>query len=296
LSPVTPEKLAWIVLWSRAYTLLQAVRDLYESHGARGAVALDRPAFELQLQVELISRPRQPLSASPNRRSALSTGGPDRTNDRWSEITDRLRGFAAWALTHDLVFFRRRLADWELRRVYQPTDRRTVPESSKEQALLEYLFGPSEILSQAESDLDRQRAEQSYLKTVGRIEEWLADPLFGHWTAVDLASWIRGDNGKPLPSLFRLLEGGGDSAWAYLKNRGDEELYAVYSRTSMILHGSSILEFAKVGWGDGDGVIVPSVLPYSPEDRDRLCEFSARMCNHAVLGLWSMRDKCIGDR
>lgn len=288
-SPVTPEKLAWSVLWTRGFLLLQAAQDLYDARSVRAAELLHRSAFELWLQVEAIRQPwgsLKQLQSGPSRVQVSK----QRIADSWAEVRDQLRGFAAWALTNDLLYYRYRVADWELRRFYSATDSSTLPKTAQEAALRTYFWGEIEITSEAEARQDRERARMLHGQTVQRLLGWLTDPSFGHWSE-DLAPWITGQE-KEIPSFFAILHPPKRGPRQLLSELGAAHLYSVYSRGSLMIHGSSISHFVQIGADKEGGVIIPLVLA-SPEDGEQLCLQLANTCQSALLGLWGMRDHCL---
>src|SRR5688572_21623842 len=101
----TPEKLAWVTLWLRGFLLLQAAGDLRGEWSVRVADPLYRLAFELWLQVSAIRHPWARLNELRQNNSRSVSISEARLDQEWNRVADRLRAFAAWALTNVLVYF-----------------------------------------------------------------------------------------------------------------------------------------------------------------------------------------------
>lgn len=286
-TPTTPEKLAWVVLWGRAFVLLQAAIDLQGQWSVPVSDYLYRIAFELWLQVAAIRDPWDRLSAArkdPRRAISISDEALDR---RWVDVAGRLRGFCAWALTNDLVNYRQRNRRWELDKIYAPTDPATLVREPLEEDLHTHLFGEDVVLSANEARSDKARAKERHEQRIQRLLDWLKDPVFDEWAA-PLAPWITGEQVHELPTLFALFDPEHPTVADVLANLDAGFLYASYARGSMLLHGSSIEHFTATSARR----IFPTLFT-TDEEGARLCGEVANMCNLAVMGLWGLRDHCI---
>lgn len=289
--PLTPQKLAWSVLWARCFVLLQSAADLYGAYSVRVADTLHRIAFELSVQVDAIRQPWDQLHKlqAESERLSVSEAAFSRA---WDEVSDRLRGFAAWALTNDLVYHRNRNRRWELEAIHQPTKPSHVPKTPEEAALLRYLYGEWEVISEAEALFDLSRTREYHASQASRISAWLTDPAFGPWVSERLRPWINGSSSDPLPSFFRLLDPAADTMQKAFDKLGIRHLYGAYTRGSMMLHGSSITHFINVAPANSTGVIIPMVLE-SEEDGEVLCSRLSETAHLAMLGLLGIRDHCL---
>lgn len=193
--PTTPEKLAWTVLWVRGFLLLQAALDLRGQYSVLVCDLLYRIAFELWLQVGAIRYPWEQLNALKRDKSRNVIVSDARLDEAWSSVADRLRGFAAWALTNDLNYYRQRSRRWEMEQIYASTDPATLPSEPIERAVHSYVYGDQLMVSTAEAAADKGRAKKRFDAIVARLTEWLGDPAFGEWPAL-LSSCIRDGSSK----------------------------------------------------------------------------------------------------
>jgi hypothetical protein len=233
-APTTAEKIAWCALWTRAFALLQAAADLRATASMRVAELLFRPAEECWLQVEAIRHPWEMLRELKARPGVKVAGSAEQ--HRWDEVASRLRAYLAWSLANDVVFARNRLRPRELKALYQPSER--IEREPMEQALHNYLFGDPEIISAAEADFDRRRAEQEHLANIERLLGWLATPSLRPWST-KLAPFVAERDAPTMPSFFAFLEAEWTSMPKTLEGLGMREIYASYMRGSLLLHGSS---------------------------------------------------------
>lgn len=275
-SKVSPEALAWVVLWTRGFLLLQAAADLLEVPSAGVLEYLYRLAIELAIQVRVIRWPWDRLPSESDNVEA------------WQLVADRLRGFAAWGLTNDLVYYRRRLRRWELDAIYAPTDPRDIPVGT-DAALHRYFFGDVEFLSRAEAESDKTKARATHLRRIHRLENWLQDPAFGHWPAGKLRKWIAAEAREPVLSIFALFDDQ-ESVSRMLRAMDVGFSYAAYEHGSLLIHGSSIESFILLG---EPGAEIMPVLLVTPEMGEQYAGQLGEICNSAMLGLWGLRDHCL---
>src|SRR5258708_3496103 len=82
----TPERLAWLALWTRAFNTLDGARGAVWQNSILSLTLLERSAFEAGLQVRCIVEPflREPRPA-----------------DAEAEVAARFRAFTAWAIWSD---------------------------------------------------------------------------------------------------------------------------------------------------------------------------------------------------
>lgn len=291
-TPTSPETLALSVLWVRGYLLLQSALDLRGAWSVRAADLLTRAAFELCFQVEAIVRPVSKLASFTELASPRISVAEAAWHREWSEVSNRLRGFAAWALTNDLEYFRNRSRSSELDRMFAGTDPALLPTSAEEKGI-SMLFGELEIVSAAEAAVDRVRARNRYEGTIARIMDWLRDPRFDTWTTDKLRPWIeREQQSQQIPSLYETLDSEPRSTLAMLREIGLPHLYAAYSRGSMLLHGSSIEQFIVTST---DRDILPLVHT-NDEEAQQICDNLAKLCNIGFVQLLWLRRKCVPTR
>lgn len=282
------------MLWARSFLLLQSAADLYGAYSVRITDGLYRLAFELSLQVDAIRFPWDRLNKLHVRSGGKIAVSDGRFDTAWKEVTDRLRAYAAWALTNDLVYHRSRSSEWELRAIHQPTNPQDIPKTPEEAALLKYLYGDWEVIGEAEAQADLKRARAEHAERAAEILGWLSDPAFGGWTTERLAPWIQGLR-SDVPPFFQLLDPEATTISRAFRSLDIPHLYGAYSRGSMTLHGSSLTQFLAVSADSSGKVITPLVLA-DETNGALLCSRLAETAHSSMLGLMGMRDHCLQDR
>ena len=101
---MTPELLAWVASWMRAFACLEAAGGLLIRNAKLGADMLYRSALELQEQVEIIREPWESLAKLRHVGGNVRLG-ESRKNGAWADVRERLRAYTAWCLRQDLKYF-----------------------------------------------------------------------------------------------------------------------------------------------------------------------------------------------
>lgn len=226
----TPVNVSWLILWSRAFS---------SADGMRAGLAWDS-----YYSVQILSRAILELFAHV---TALANAAPESTHrvagvtSPRSSTRDRLHAYVAWAMKHDVKYYRTFRQPDLLRAVYEPhTARRLIERLGAERSRWESFAGEIEEVSDQEAEFDMRKAGSSAAKLQGRLEFWLTHP--------DLEPWSRLlDTRRRGCSLFELFEDSQRSFRDRLRGVGQEFMYLGYMRSSGVLHGSTMTEFAYLG-------------------------------------------------
>ena len=249
-APIAGPTVGWYTLWAKHFHMIRAVRVAFVGNSSFLLDLLDRPLFELFLQVSTIGNPRW-RGGDPE-----STDFNDIAPDESAEdLRDRLAGYCAWCLERDLSSLEGRLEPETLSSVFDYQWQRNFARSlGTEQERYEREFGGIEIVGNAEAKLDRKQFEQRLGQQRYEIDRLIAD--------LDLSEWthrIREQKGKRpsihFPELFGAFQQQkATSMKTTVGMMGMPWAYWGYSEQSALLHQSSLLQF--VHFSDG-GVIEP---------------------------------------
>lgn len=221
--PTTPEKVAWLSLWSRAFGHVRGALGAWQQDSLITLKILSRLVTELQLHLRAIvapiSEPSDPDSAR-------------------LQVRDRLSAYTAWCLSGDVAICRFQLKPDTLAGFFdpQPTREQVAALGDELEAWTRLTGQEYEIRSDQEADLDRKRAEAVIRDRLERYQAWQDHPRLSQWR-----HRIRQlKEAKPGPLLFSELFGLGDSMKTILRGAEAEFAYAHYLDTSAAVHGSSL--------------------------------------------------------
>ena len=171
---VTPESLAWTALWTRAISLAMAVPQLLSGPSSLPLWVLSRSTLELLIHAVLVVGDETPAFQVP----LPPHDAPGTLNHQ----RDRLRGYLAWSLMHDLKVARSQemAANSSERPESATRPRSSYPDQVR--AALDRLLGDEEIVSDPEYELDRRRAADAAARSVARIQQIQGDPRLAEWT------------------------------------------------------------------------------------------------------------------
>jgi hypothetical protein len=222
----TPERLAWLAIWAKVWNTLETARQLVSARNDLGADILARTAFETSLHVHVILAPA----------SDTSTRSPR----RWLHAVDRLRAFAAWARAHDLKFYRDLTRPDYLDAIWSPEPVRSLARDPEALAAHRAMFGEVEIANEHELERDRAQMELRMSELAAMMEAWLSTASLKPWH--DRLRQLQKTSDR-IPSFFELFTAGESSVFKRLRSMGLGYSYPQYSRSSHVLHGSSLSAF-----------------------------------------------------
>lgn len=225
--PCTPEKVAFLSLWSRLFSLLEGASAVLESKSPYSANVLSRVAYEATLQVQVVMLPVL---------DSADDGGIK--PEHWADFRDRLRGYIAWALHGDEKLYRHVLREDNLNAAFdRRRERDFVRELGDNLPGWERISGQQlEIVSDQESFQDRENAVRYFREKLNRASKWLSDSRLLPWRKK--IAQLEGVPARNV-SLFELL-GAGSSVNSFLKSRGAGVGYFEYLQGSAFIHGCSL--------------------------------------------------------
>jgi len=280
----SPEMLAWILILLRAFHCLEAVRSsLHRNSDFTGNILL-RVAAEIEVHQLQIRYPWSRL---------LRIHGRDAPEEKqsaaWRAVRDRLRAYTAWCLAKDREFFEQR-RDWrEVNKLFAPTLPAEAQADEREAALLAFVFGPPQVISEQEALEDRRKAIEAYDEAIGRIDHWLSDERLSPWherlgVLTRSVGWV--------PSNFGQMFNDRETSFAKaLQQLGLRHEYGVYAQASSLIHGGSVESFIRLVASsvDGRSIVYPRCLP-DREMAEELCTDVAYRLHGVATYLWAMRD------
>ncbi|MHB1330053.1 MAG: hypothetical protein ACYC2K_17780 [Gemmatimonadales bacterium] len=233
----TPERLAWLALWSRLFGALSGAQGTVDRKSRFATGVMSRVASETALHVHAIALPA--LEAKPL------------TDESWASVRESLRAYLAWSLHGDERLCRRLLDDAYLAHVYDPKpEQEMIRRLGPALESWEKLSGSKiDIISDNEATFDRERAAERLRTKLHRIDRWSSDERIAPWYSK--VSELAGHKDRAV-SLFELL-GLGKNVFEFLHRRDLSFAYVSYIQGSGHVHGSS-LDAAMV---TADGLVMP---------------------------------------
>ena len=209
----SPENLAWLSLWSRAFSMCDGARGAVLRESLLTLTALERMAFKLSLQVGLAF-------------------------EEPSSVTSRLRAHAAWCLNADIRLWEAFLSREHLDRAFDPSPGRELVAALDDRAAAwSQMFGEVEELSDQEAEFDRRRYEDYAKRRLAALGMWYSDKRLASWRARIAA--LEGSRQKTL-SFYALFDQTERSVFDRLRGQGTRFAYLAYRRGSAAIHGSTV--------------------------------------------------------
>lgn len=228
-APVTPEKIAWLAIWSRLFGALTGARGASIWKSRFSVTVLGRVAYEANLHLEATMLPVL---------TAVEMGAGGLREEHWVALRERLQGYLAWSLCGDQLLFRHVSSKRILDETFDPRpERELIKNLGDRRGAWEALAGQRfELVSDQEALHDRARAAATFSSELTRIAKWLSDDRLRPWVDRyrELEKTARGS-----VSLFSLL-GVGDSVGSFLRSRRRGIGYFEYLKGSAFIHGSSL--------------------------------------------------------
>jgi hypothetical protein len=239
---VTPERLAWIVIWSRSCQLLAAAKTAFLAESQFLISIAFRGATECYLHAQFFVEPVLELNALANAKAMTVRVAPSAESRAREVMKDRLRGYAAWCLREDRKALR--AARGTLQDLYDGTDAQELLRDEPHRTFHERFFGPIPTANQHELDRDRQTHADYIDRRLRWIDFWLRDQQLDVWTR--RLDDEEQKSGPQSTSFFAALGAEGASIRKRLKHLTIGFVYTTYSEASQMLHGSTVLNFLQI--------------------------------------------------
>ncbi len=276
--PATPERLAWIILWTRAFVLLDGVRSMLSRNPSFTTDLMARVAFETALYTQAILEPAAALQA-------LERHGPGRAlvtesarHNAWQDVVDRLRAYTAWCLWSDLRYCDEMADSRTQNGIWDPQPARDIASDPEVFKAFEAYYGPLDLRNDHELERDRQQQLAGLAKKRKRIASWLSDTRLQGWVA-RLKNLKASEPGAR--TFFSLLFEDQGSVARRLSVMQQRFAYFRYLRGSLLIHGSTLDEMLMLG----QRVVAPSIRS-DDEEANHAAYDVASSCNLIVLSLF----------
>lgn len=280
-APATPERLAWMTLWTRVFSLLDGVRGALDRHGVFAIDILARAAFESVLHTQAIIEPVIQLHELEKSKLGRTTVAESARRNAWTQAIDQLRAYTAWCLWADRRYCEELGHPRTQDGIWDPDPVRAIAADPESLRAFEAFHGPLDLRNEHDLERDRLAQEAGLQARRERLDTWLADARLKSWVAKLTAQSVANPTGA---SFFSLLFDDQRSIASRLGRRGERFAYFRYMRGSLLLHGSTCDEMMHVG----KTVLAPA---FSGDDEDtaHAGDDVANSCNLIVLGLFLMQ-------
>lgn len=273
---LTPQRLAWINLWTRSLVGLEGARAALGQKSSFLLEMLGRATLESVLHLEAI------LDPFPEHKD---------------EVLSRMAGYTAWCLWNDRAPYDKLTEGSTSDDIWDPEPVRRIRDDPNHLAVHEALFGPLEEEFDPDELGRQQRTQQNAAwAKLERIKDWLAHPEIEPWVTKieELAGKNKsrpagkngnrpaGTNRNRMVSLFALFNQTEQSVWKRLGNQGLGFAYLEYQWGSAIIHGSTIEQHIIIG--DTDTAVFPKFSD-STGEAERLAKWVGSGCNRILVWL-----------
>lgn len=229
--PATPEKIAFLSLWSRLFGSLTGARGAASWQSRFAVSALGRVAFEASLHLQAVALPIL---------EAKDGSANDHQSAAWLAVEDRLCGYLAWTLRSDQLMYEKFLSRGILEEAFDPEPERDFIDDlgSAKGAWERLTHQQLEVVSDQEAAFDLERAKERHIHRSARIGEWLTDERLAPWHR-RLLSLESDKKQRGSVSLFQVFDLPASVA-SFLRRRQTSLGYLTYARGSGFIHGSSL--------------------------------------------------------
>jgi len=227
---VTPDRLAWMSLWTKSFCLLDGAYAAMSRNSLFSLEVLNRIALEVYLHTHVIAEPLMP---------------PESTMQYKETVIDRLCAYTAWTLLEDRELFWEHSKKRNLDMIWSPAPANSIKRNRALLEKYESVHGELEL----ETDpswlrAERRKQEDQLHKNTNRIDEWLRHPQLREWTR-KIAVLAQKTKPKSL-SFFAIFNEDDKSIRQRLINLNQGFAYLSYQQASILIHGSSMDQFFHV--------------------------------------------------
>jgi len=251
---VTPERIAWIGIWTRTFLMIDSVIRMSEELLFDYPLQiLSRVAFEAKLQILSILEPLKLYYQISDPDFPFSTRiSKDAEENAWQTVLERLCAYSAYCLFNDKRLLTEVIRPKNLDAIWDPrpvSDILSNPEKYKQYVSL---FGPLELQIDLQTDIELKRQKEKqrdyFKKEIERINRWLSHPK--------LRSSHHKLENNPNMSFFTLINTKEQKIRHQLKELNLEMGILSYGRQSMLIHNSTLESFYLVN----DNQVVPRIM------------------------------------
>lgn len=271
-----PETLAWMVLWTRNFNLIQSVISILDCDlgiEKAGQVftlrILWRLAFELMVTLDFI------LSESAD----LIKKGPHPEKKTFAQ---RLCGYLAWCLWNDKEFDHKMTQGWRLDALFGKGEVMTTENKNQLNKMIEIFWGDENAIDPAMDKDKKRNIREDSLNNRSRLLRWLS-----HKKLFNFREQLQ--NQRP-SNYFELIDPDYKSLSMLLSSSWNDAGYPAYQDASALIHGSTFKGHMEL--------IAEHLFPgiaASDEEVQRKASHVRRYCNFNSITLQLIQGKMIGD-
>ncbi len=264
----TPQRLAWMILWTNVFLILSGARAALEHKSGYTLELLSRTVIETRLHLQSIIEP-----------FLMSDQYSEQEAKRETNI--RMAAYSAWCLWNDVQVYERMLKCKHMDAVWDDTLEQKMASSQKDRETYEALFGPLEIEDPLRLKEERIKQEKNIRESMQRVKSYLKHQELKPWfDKLELRSRDR----KWARSFFDLLDMSKASIVHGFKAMDADFAYVLYQKKSMILHGSTVDEMFL--WKDE--ILYPNLFG-SRSSIESLAEEIGSNCNTMGVVLYTLQ-------
>ena len=246
---LTPERLAWITLWTRVFSSLEAALLSINSNCIYNLKIISRAIFEDSLHFQMIIEQKQ------NNNNTQS----------------KLCAYVAWCLWKDKKVIKDILNN--LDDIWSSSFVNKIASDPENHEAYEKIFGKLNLQSEQEliwqKNYHKKMAEEKLLQ----IENWMEH--------IKISPWIEKIESHRIKSFYSLLDKESQNVYQRLKDYGIGFGYATFMESSSILHGSTIEQFIF----RNKSHITPKFTGF-PEETDSVTKYICESCSSSILVLY----------
>jgi hypothetical protein len=280
-------KIAWLTHWTRAFELLNATRAILDASTGIASGMLARICMEQALQIQVILDPVLSTLGKKSKGSNpihISSNAKERY---WHETIERLNAYAAWCLHSDSEYYKFLSEKRTLDEIWEEDSRRSILRDPSAKRMHEMLYGPIEVLSDAEVALDRKKHEKAIREDFRRVTSWLSSKSILPWRS-RIADCIKASKSRT-PTFFELFSETEQTIRKRLSAQGLGFAYQSYQRGSLQIHGSTVDRVL----GFAENTLIPR-LADAFDDTTKDSADVASWCSHILVGLHLLKARVFG--
>ncbi|MBC8440075.1 MAG: hypothetical protein H8D87_10350 [Deltaproteobacteria bacterium] len=279
---VTPERIAWLSMWTKAFAALEGAKAALGINSQYIFKIIQRVSFEGCLHAELIFEPLSNMyrMKQSNKKVIISKWFESGT---YNQIIIRLQAYAAWCFWNDKLFYEELLDSRTLHGIWDPEPAKQILNDPDMLSVHKKIYGPLDIeTNKAELKESRLKMEEFYREKLKRTEVWLEYPSLVQWKKK--IEELRKKPDGPI-TFFTLFDESVKSVPKRLCSVDLRFAYASYMEGSMLIHGSTIDQLMQID----EKKIFPSFIGSEETSESSAAQISST-CNKIFVLLYIFRN------
>jgi len=270
---VTFARIAWFNIWTRVFSILEGIFCALPKNSLYVLRMLERASFEMTLQIQSIMAP---MLRNYNRieKTNNEQGASIASKNAEKETIMRLEAYAAYCIWKDYLFYNELVKPDNLNAVWDAKPAEQIYRDLDRLAAYEAIYGELNVeIDERELKKGRLRQQNEGQHMLHRLITWLDHP--------NLKPWHKKLKKDRFMTFFTLIGDERTSVKNSLDGFGLSFGYPVYSKGSMVMHGSSIDQFIHFG----DNKVTPLFIASDNEITEKAKEVGSN-CNQAIFLLY----------